>query len=134
MLSYYFCSNRLWNWEKIQYHWARLLNSESCGTINQTVNQNELRNNLSFKISESQYSSLSWMFNDYSAVLHYQKFVISYYTFHSNFPHSYLCSYKSKENTEGWYREGGGRRAQDGEHVYICGRFMLIYGKTNTIL
>ena len=23
---------------------------------------------------------------------------------------------------------------QDGEHVYTCGRFMLIYGKTNTIL
>ena len=23
---------------------------------------------------------------------------------------------------------------QDGEHMYICGRFILIYGKTNTIL
>ena len=30
--------------------------------------------------------------------------------------------------------EGGGRRVQDGEHVYTCGGFMLIYGKTNTIL
>ena len=29
---------------------------------------------------------------------------------------------------------GGGRRVQDGEHVYTCGGFMLIYGKTNTIL
>ena len=38
------------------------------------------------------------------------------------------------DNPEGWYREGGGKRAQDGEHVYTCGRFMLIYGKTNTIL
>ena len=28
----------------------------------------------------------------------------------------------------------GGRRVQDGEHVYTCGRFMLIYGKINTIL
>jgi len=35
---------------------------------------------------------------------------------------------------EGWYGEGGGRRVQDGEHVYTCDRFMLIYGKTNTIL
>ena len=35
---------------------------------------------------------------------------------------------------KGWYGEGGGRRVQDGEHVYTCGRFMLIYGKTNTIL
>ena len=34
----------------------------------------------------------------------------------------------------GWYREGGGRGVQDGEHVYICGGFMLMYGKTNTIL
>ena len=28
----------------------------------------------------------------------------------------------------------GGKRVQDGEHVYTCGGFMLIYGKTNTIL
>ena len=33
-----------------------------------------------------------------------------------------------------WYGEGGGRRVQDGEHMYTCGRFILIYGKTNTIL
>ena len=26
------------------------------------------------------------------------------------------------------------RRVQDGEHMYTCGRFILIYGKTNTIL
>ena len=30
--------------------------------------------------------------------------------------------------------EGGGRWVQDVEHVYTCGRFMLMYGKTNTIL
>ena len=30
--------------------------------------------------------------------------------------------------------EGGGRGVQDGEHVYTCGGFMLMYGKTNTIL
>ena len=35
---------------------------------------------------------------------------------------------------EGGYGEGGGRRVQDGEHMYICGEFILIYGKTNTIL
>ena len=37
------------------------------------------------------------------------------------------------DDPEGWYREGGGM-VQDGEHVYTCGGFMLIYGKTNTIL
>ena len=30
--------------------------------------------------------------------------------------------------------EGGGRRVQDGEHVYTCGGFILIFGKTNTIM
>ena len=38
------------------------------------------------------------------------------------------------DDPEGWYGEGGGRRVQDWEHVYNCGRFMLMYGKTNTIL
>ena len=38
------------------------------------------------------------------------------------------------DDPEGWYREGGGRRVQDGEHMYTCGGFILIFGKTNTIL
>ena len=38
------------------------------------------------------------------------------------------------DDPEGWYREGGGRRVQDGEHMYTCGGFMLMCGKTNTIL
>ena len=28
----------------------------------------------------------------------------------------------------------GGRRVQDGEHMYTCGGFILIFGKTNTIM
>ena len=38
------------------------------------------------------------------------------------------------DDPEGWYAEGGGRRVQDGEHMYTCGGFILIFGKTNTIL
>ena len=38
------------------------------------------------------------------------------------------------DNPEGWYGERGGRRVQDGEHVYACGGFISIYGRTNTIL
>ena len=38
------------------------------------------------------------------------------------------------DDPEGWYQKGGGRRVQDGEHVYTCGGFILMYGKTNTIL
>ena len=37
------------------------------------------------------------------------------------------------DDPEGWYREGGGM-VQDGENMYTCGGFMLMYGKTNTIL
>ena len=35
---------------------------------------------------------------------------------------------------EGWYGEGSGRGVQDHEHVYTCGGFMLMHGKTNTTL
>ena len=38
------------------------------------------------------------------------------------------------DDPEGWYGEGVGRRVQDGEHMYTCGRFILIFGKTNTIM
>ena len=35
------------------------------------------------------------------------------------------------DDPEGRYEDGGGRRVQDGEHMYTCGRFILISGKTN---
>ena len=38
------------------------------------------------------------------------------------------------DDPEGWNGEGGGRRVQDGEHMYTCGGFILIYGKTNTVM
>ena len=38
------------------------------------------------------------------------------------------------DGPEGWYREGGWRGVQYGEDVYTRGGFMLMYGKTNTIL
>ena len=38
------------------------------------------------------------------------------------------------DDPEGWDREEGGSRVQDGEHMYTRGRFMSVYGKTNTIL
>ena len=38
------------------------------------------------------------------------------------------------EDPEGWYAEGGGRRVQDGQHMYTCGGLISIFGKTNTIL
>ena len=38
------------------------------------------------------------------------------------------------DDPERCYGEGGEREVQDGEHVYTCGGFMLMYGKTNSIL
>ena len=38
------------------------------------------------------------------------------------------------DDPKGWDGKGGGRGVQHGEHVYTCGGFMLMYGKTNTIL
>ena len=37
------------------------------------------------------------------------------------------------DDPEGWYGEGYWKEVQDREHVYTCGRFMLMYGKTNKI-
>ena len=31
------------------------------------------------------------------------------------------------DDPEGWYGEGGGRRVRDGEHMYTCGGFILIF-------
>ena len=38
------------------------------------------------------------------------------------------------DDPEEWDGEGGERGFQDGEHMYTRGRFMSMYGKTNTIL
>ena len=38
------------------------------------------------------------------------------------------------DDPEGWDREGGGRGVHDWEHMYTHGGFMLMYGKTNTIM
>ena len=33
------------------------------------------------------------------------------------------------DDPEGAYGEGGGKGVQNGEHMYTCGGFMLMYGK-----
>ena len=39
-----------------------------------------------------------------------------------------------RDDPQGWYRDRVGKGVQDGEHMYTRGGFMLMYGKTNTIL
>ena len=38
------------------------------------------------------------------------------------------------DDPEGGDGKEGGRGDQNGEHMYTCGGFMSVYGKTNTIL
>ena len=38
------------------------------------------------------------------------------------------------DDPERWYGEGGGSGVQDRELMYTRGGFMLMYGKTNTVL
>ena len=38
------------------------------------------------------------------------------------------------DDPDRWYGEGGERGVQDWEHMYSHGGFMLMYGKTSTIL
>ena len=38
------------------------------------------------------------------------------------------------DDLEGWYGEGGGTGFQEWELMYTRGGFMLMYGKTNTLL
>ena len=38
------------------------------------------------------------------------------------------------DDSERWNGEGGGRGIQDGELTYTSDGFMLMYGKTNTVL
>ena len=38
------------------------------------------------------------------------------------------------DDPKGWYGEGGGRGVQNGEYMYTHSGFMLMCGKTNTIL
>ena len=43
------------------------------------------------------------------------------------------CTETTKRDGTGKEEEGR-RGVQDGEHMHFCGKFMLMYGKTNTIL
>ena len=38
------------------------------------------------------------------------------------------------DDPEGRNGEGGGWGIRDGEHMYTCGGFILIFGKTNTVM
>ena len=79
--------------------------------------------NLSFSISPS---------NEYSRLI---SFKIDWFVASPGSMRDTGCSgLVHWDDPEGWCGEGGGRRVQDGEHMYACGGFILIFGKTNTIM
>ena len=57
-------------------------------------------------------------------------YIIIYETSHqSSFDARYwMLGLVHWDDPEGWYGEGGGRRVQDGEYMYTCDGFILIYG------
>ena len=65
-----------------------------------------------------------------TCIISYVKRIASPSTMH-NTGCSGLVHWDDPEGRDG---EGGGRGVQDGEHLYTRGGFMLMYGKTNSIL
>ena len=73
---------------------------------------------------------MTWENGIETCIISYMKRVASPGSMHNTGCLGLVCW----DDPEGWYGEGGGRRVQNGEHMYTYGRFILIYGKTNTIL
>ena len=81
-------------------------------------------------MTESQEEAEIWENNIETCIISYMKRIASLGSMHD----TGCLGLVHWDDPERWYREGGGRGVQDGEHVYTCGGFMLMYGKTNTIL
>ena len=83
--------------------------------------------------------------NEGIAFLFQPPFIHSIYSFVKKCKNLYETSHQSRFDARYWMLGAGalgrprgmvwgGRRVQDGEHMYTCGGFISIYGKTNTIL
>ena len=89
----------------------------------------DVQNSLLFSVGEGK-GGMIWENGIETCILSYVKRIASPGSMHET-----GCSgLVHWDDPEGWYGEGDGRGVQDGEHVYTCGGFMLMYGKTNTVL
>ena len=70
--------------------------------------------------------STCWFFSDWDT-MGYNLLCVCVYIY----THTHIYIYIIWIQCDG---EGGGRRVQDGEHMYTCGGFILMFGKTNTIM
>ena len=97
--------------------------------ICKTAKETDVKNRLLDSVGEGE-GGIIWENSTETCILSYVKQIASpvsvYKTGCSGLVHW--------DDHDGWDEEGGGSGVQDGEHVYTCGGFMSMYGKTTTIL
>ena len=90
--------------------------------------ETDIKNRLLDSVGEGE-GGMTWENGIETCIISYMKRVASPGSMHS----TGCLGLVHWDDPEGWYGEGGGRRVQDGEHMYTCGGFVLMFGKTNTV-
>ena len=83
----------------------------------------DVKNRLLDSVGEGE-GGMVWENSIETCILPYVKWIASPGSLHET-GHSGV----QRDDPEGWDGEGGGRRVQDGEHMYTHGWFMWMYGK-----
>ena len=89
----------------------------------------DIKNSLLGSMREGK-GGMTWENSTETCILSYVRQIISPGSMHET-GCSGLVHWDDPEGLDG---EGSGRGVQDGEHMYIHGWFMSVYGKTTTIL
>ena len=109
----------IWNLERWQ-QWHCMRDSKR---------DTDVKNRLLDSVGEGE-GGMIWEDSIETCILSYVKQIAS-----SGSMHETGCSgLVHQDDPAGWDGEGGGRRVQDGEHMYTHGWFMWRYGKNTTIL
>ena len=86
----------------------------------------DIKNRLLDSVGEGE-GGMIWENSFETCILSYVKQITSPSSMHET-GHSNLVHW---DNSEGWDREGGGKRVQDGGHIYTHGWFMSMYDKSH---
>ena len=89
----------------------------------------DAKNNLLDSVGEGE-GGMIWEGSVETCILSYVKWIASPGSMHET-GCSGLVHWDDPGGSDG---ERGGRGILDGEHMYTCGGFILIFGKTNTIM
>ena len=119
--------------EKHQYsilmHIYRIKKDGNDNLAWETTKETDVQNSLMDSVGEGE-GGMIWENGIETCIISYVKWIASPGSMHDTGGLGLV----HWDDPEGWSGEGGGRGIQDGEHVYTHGGFMLMYGKTNTIL